>query len=181
MTQRPHALACRKLYRSTADTFSRQHFQGLRRAQHKADINGTVSDAPKKGDPTDNPITRRPGPGRGRPKKQVSASGSQHSPDTDDAAPILGLVQQPPLPPSVPAPAPPPPIDGQISGELPVPIALPTQDPASLGLLQDEDDLEEQPAKRQRLDDPIDHLDDSAGLALDDGHVDSMVHHDLPE
>ncbi|OLN91940.1 Actin cytoskeleton-regulatory complex protein PAN1-like protein 1 [Colletotrichum chlorophyti] len=49
----------------------RQHFQGLRRAQHKAETNGTGgSDNPRKVDPTMNPITRRPGPGRGRPKKQ---------------------------------------------------------------------------------------------------------------
>ncbi|KAF9877738.1 hypothetical protein CkaCkLH20_04873 [Colletotrichum karsti] len=48
----------------------RQHFQGLRRAQHKADSNGGSSDNPRRADPTMNPITRRPGPGRGRPKKQ---------------------------------------------------------------------------------------------------------------
>ncbi|KAK2066021.1 hypothetical protein LY76DRAFT_585566 [Colletotrichum caudatum] len=48
----------------------RQHFQGLRRAQHKAETNGGSPDNPRKLDPTTNPITRRPGPGRGRPKKQ---------------------------------------------------------------------------------------------------------------
>ncbi|KAK1986705.1 hypothetical protein LZ30DRAFT_704859 [Colletotrichum cereale] len=48
----------------------RQHFQGLRRAQHKAETNGGSPDNPRKIDPTTNPITRRPGPGRGRPKKQ---------------------------------------------------------------------------------------------------------------
>ncbi|KJZ80383.1 hypothetical protein HIM_00233 [Hirsutella minnesotensis 3608] len=52
----------------------RQHFQGLRRAQNKADANGSgigsTPDSAKRVDPTLNPITRRPGPGRGRPKKQ---------------------------------------------------------------------------------------------------------------
>ncbi|KAJ0304109.1 hypothetical protein COL5a_005243 [Colletotrichum fioriniae] len=48
----------------------RQHFQGLRRAQHKSETNGGSPDNPRKVDPTTNPITRRPGPGRGRPKKQ---------------------------------------------------------------------------------------------------------------
>ncbi|KAM0325426.1 hypothetical protein ACHAQA_007412 [Verticillium albo-atrum] len=47
----------------------RQHFQGLRRAQHKADTNGLPPDSSRKNDPTTNPITRRPGPGRGRPRK----------------------------------------------------------------------------------------------------------------
>ncbi|PKS09706.1 hypothetical protein jhhlp_004327 [Lomentospora prolificans] len=50
----------------------RQHFQGLRRAQNKADANGTfMPDGTRRPvDPTLNPITRRPGPGRGRPRKQ---------------------------------------------------------------------------------------------------------------
>ncbi|KAK4205634.1 hypothetical protein QBC40DRAFT_270545 [Triangularia verruculosa] len=48
----------------------RQHFQGLRRAQNKADANSASADnSPRKIDPTLNPITRRPGPGRGRPRK----------------------------------------------------------------------------------------------------------------
>ena len=46
-----------------------QHFQGLRRAQNKTEPNGAAGDSPRKGDPADNPITRRPGPGRGRPRK----------------------------------------------------------------------------------------------------------------
>ncbi|PHH74672.1 hypothetical protein CDD82_4820 [Ophiocordyceps australis] len=49
----------------------RQHFQGLRRAQNKADANGAVTpESSRRVDPTLNPITRRPGPGRGRPRKQ---------------------------------------------------------------------------------------------------------------
>ncbi|KAG6055251.1 hypothetical protein E4U17_003102 [Claviceps sp. LM77 group G4] len=53
----------------------RQHFQGLRRAQNKAEAVGTaVVPNPYHADPTLNPITRRPGPGRGRPKKHSLAS-----------------------------------------------------------------------------------------------------------
>ncbi|RSL55987.1 hypothetical protein CEP54_009095 [Fusarium duplospermum] len=48
----------------------RQHFQGLRRAQNKAEANGGLNENSRKVDPTLNPITRRPGPGRGRPRKQ---------------------------------------------------------------------------------------------------------------
>ncbi|EQL02148.1 hypothetical protein OCS_02144 [Ophiocordyceps sinensis CO18] len=47
----------------------RQHFQGLRRAQNKADANEVAAENAKLTDPTLNPITRRPGPGRGRPRK----------------------------------------------------------------------------------------------------------------
>ncbi|KAM5351965.1 hypothetical protein ACJ41O_004688 [Fusarium nematophilum] len=51
----------------------RQHFQGLRRAQNKAESNGGLNENARKVDPTLNPITRRPGPGRGRPRKQPPA------------------------------------------------------------------------------------------------------------
>ncbi|KAK7430569.1 hypothetical protein QQZ08_002861 [Neonectria magnoliae] len=51
----------------------RQHFQGLRRAQNKVE-NGVASESARRADPTMNPITRRPGPGRGRPRKQPQAS-----------------------------------------------------------------------------------------------------------
>ncbi|KAK9442029.1 hypothetical protein VB005_06673 [Metarhizium brunneum] len=47
----------------------RQHFQGLRRSQNKAEANGTAPELSRRVDPTLNPITRRPGPGRGRPRK----------------------------------------------------------------------------------------------------------------
>lgn len=59
-----------------ADLSNSQHFQGLRRAQNKADSNGVASDhaASRRVDPTLNPITRRPGPGRGRPRKQPGAA-----------------------------------------------------------------------------------------------------------
>ncbi|KAG7118092.1 hypothetical protein HYQ45_015593 [Verticillium longisporum] len=51
----------------------RQHFQGLRRAQHTTRGRGLFGQPGVEGekhDPTLNPITRRPGPGRGRPRKQ---------------------------------------------------------------------------------------------------------------
>ncbi|KAK4120802.1 hypothetical protein N657DRAFT_140917 [Parathielavia appendiculata] len=51
----------------------RQHFQGLRRAQNKAE-NNVAGDNSRKIDPAVNPITRRPGPGRGRPRKQPAAA-----------------------------------------------------------------------------------------------------------
>ncbi|KAK3315173.1 hypothetical protein B0H66DRAFT_606076 [Apodospora peruviana] len=77
----------------------RQHFQGLRRAQAKSDggsSNGTSipgasssSDGPRKSDPTLNPITRRPGPGRGRPRKTPS-KGAGASPGAAGASPVPG-------------------------------------------------------------------------------------------
>ncbi|ROW06425.1 hypothetical protein VMCG_04426 [Cytospora schulzeri] len=69
----------------------RQHFQGLRRAQQKAEANGALSENPRKIDPTLNPITRRPGPGRGRPRK--SAGGG---PDSESASPGQVQAQLPP-------------------------------------------------------------------------------------
>jgi hypothetical protein len=57
-----------------------QHFQGLRRAQNKAESNGGPGESSRKLDPTMNPITRRPGPGRGRPKKQSSEGLTDSSP-----------------------------------------------------------------------------------------------------
>lgn len=158
----------------------------MRRAQHKADVNGTLpSDSSKKGDPSENPITRRPGPGRGRPKKQATEPDAPTGQEDVPVTPTQGQVQQPP---QSPLPPPAPLIDGHLSGVLPISNTLPTQDPDSLDLVDDDDDggddddeFEEQRAKRQRLDDSTDHLDDSAGLAMDDGNVDSMVNHDMPE
>ncbi|OAA64402.1 hypothetical protein SPI_03049 [Niveomyces insectorum RCEF 264] len=57
----------------------RQHFQGLRRMQSKFDLHhaspggsSSSSSAAAKADPTLNPITRRPGPGRRRSRKHSS-------------------------------------------------------------------------------------------------------------
>lgn len=57
----------------------RQHFQGLRRAAHRADVGAPPPDTTRKVDPTLNPITRRPGPGRGRPRKSIGADTTQDS------------------------------------------------------------------------------------------------------
>lgn len=78
----------------------RQHFQGLRRAQNKAETAGPNGDIVRRNDPTMNPITRRPGPGRGRPRKQppVPVPGAGEIP-TDQPMPV-GIVPGPnPVPP----------------------------------------------------------------------------------
>lgn len=70
-----------------------QHFQGLRRAQQKAEANGAL-DSPRKLDPTTNPITRRPGPGRGRPKKAAAnAAAGASSPGSDGVDPAQAQQQ----------------------------------------------------------------------------------------
>lgn len=75
----------------------RQHFQGLRRAQNKTESSsasphggiGGESSGPRKADPTLNPITRRPGPGRGRPRKQPApGSGMAASPGGSVGTPV---------------------------------------------------------------------------------------------
>ncbi|PNP50834.1 hypothetical protein THARTR1_08455 [Trichoderma harzianum] len=64
----------------------RQHFQGLRRAQNKAEVDGSHSESARRADPTLNPITRRPGPGRGRPRKpQVQESDQPDANSTDNS------------------------------------------------------------------------------------------------
>lgn len=138
-----------------------QHFQGLRRAQNKVDTsNGTSGDGNSKQlDPTLNPITRRPGPGRGRPRKQPPApvAGDATAPGQTPQKPQdpQQLQQLQSLPPAPPAPMGP--------GEpLPQPVHLGVPD--ALGLEQG-DELEEQAAKRQRLDDNTDpSLEDDAIL-----------------
>lgn len=75
---------------------SRQHFQGLRRAQNKADANAAAAESAKRSDPTMNPITRRPGPGRGRPRKSQQDISEQPSPVADDVpVPVSGPGQVP--------------------------------------------------------------------------------------
>ncbi|KAI1637415.1 hypothetical protein F4809DRAFT_318863 [Biscogniauxia mediterranea] len=135
----------------------RQHFQGLRRAQHKAESsNGSVLDSQRnKSDPTENPITRRPGPGRGRPRKlppnpvpnsEQSASQSAEA-STSDPSDQMN-------PSGVPV---------SMSMQVPVPV----QETDSLSLVQDDTELEEQPSKRPRLDAvDQDQNDDEAVLAL---------------
>ncbi|KAF3070545.1 hypothetical protein GL218_00713 [Daldinia childiae] len=128
----------------------RQHFQGLRRAQHKVETNGSI-DAQRRSDPTQNPITRRPGPGRGRPRKQPPA-------------PIAGLdhVSSPGVPGQV--------HDDDEDATGPhdgMSVQIPSEDADSLGLVQDDSGLDEQPSKRQRLDeDDQQQTDDAAVLSL---------------
>ncbi|OTA07221.1 hypothetical protein A9Z42_0081190 [Trichoderma parareesei] len=82
----------------------RQHFQGLRRAQNKAEVDGTQSESARRADPTLNPITRRPGPGRGRPRKSQAQNASQSGTDAADASPTASPVGVPTTgPASVPA------------------------------------------------------------------------------
>ncbi|EMT68521.1 hypothetical protein FOC4_g10012937 [Fusarium odoratissimum] len=84
----------------------RQHFQGLRRAQNKAETAGPNGDIVRRNDPTMNPITRRPGPGRGRPRKQppVPVPGAGEIP-SDQPMPV-GIVPGPNSVPPYPHPHP---------------------------------------------------------------------------
>ncbi|KAI8963422.1 hypothetical protein F5Y11DRAFT_151765 [Daldinia sp. FL1419] len=137
----------------------RQHFQGLRRAQHKAETNGGI-DAQRRSDPTQNPITRRPGPGRGRPRKQPPA-------------PIAGLDH-----------ASSPGVPGQDSqaGAAGAPdamsVQIPVEDADSLDLVHDDSSLDEQPSKRQRLDEDDGQQTDDV---TDDVTVLSLAADGLPE
>lgn len=139
----------------------------MRRAQNK--IEGSVaspvdSGVRKIGDPTLNPITRRPGPGRGRPKKQASV------PLGGATGPTASPVQQP-LPP------------------LPPIVSLPPQTesatPGSESLVVDPslEDSDEQPAKRPRLEETQEpSLEDEAVLnALAAHNNPNAVDHYAPE
>ncbi|KAJ4412481.1 hypothetical protein N0V85_003695 [Neurospora sp. IMI 360204] len=98
----------------------RQHFQGLRRAQHKSE-GGVATASPdpnRRVDPTMNPITRRPGPGRGRPKKQQNTAQGQ-SPASTASVSETGTTAPSvtPIPPPVVPGAP-----GQSTTAIPVPV-----------------------------------------------------------
>ncbi|VUC34000.1 unnamed protein product [Clonostachys rosea] len=84
----------------------RQHFQGLRRAQNKSGDGGSTGASNRRVDPTWNPITRRPGPGRGRPRKSMSSDTPTTEPSVPDAIvsgqPNAAPVAMPGLPPQVP-------------------------------------------------------------------------------
>ncbi|OAA59420.1 hypothetical protein ISF_06355 [Cordyceps fumosorosea ARSEF 2679] len=72
----------------------RQHFQGLRRATNKIEAMPPPADlALRRVDPSLNPITRRPGPGRGRPRKSQSAGpAADAESSTDPASSVAGNV-----------------------------------------------------------------------------------------
>ncbi|KAH9883491.1 hypothetical protein F4778DRAFT_766532 [Xylariomycetidae sp. FL2044] len=153
----------------------RQHFQGLRRAQHKAESNGSTHDSQRTADPTQNPITRRPGPGRGRPRKQPPAPSSSPN-DASTGGPVGGssAASGPAAPLPTPSQAQTP---GQASEAQPPTAADSVNMPASdhvrerdsLEMEHDDTNLEEQPSKRQRLADNSNARDssrDEAVLAL---------------
>ncbi|KAK1779422.1 hypothetical protein QBC45DRAFT_411609 [Copromyces sp. CBS 386.78] len=98
----------------------RQHFQGLRRAQHKTE-GGVATASPdpnRRMDPTMNPITRRPGPGRGRPKKQQNTAQGQSPASTASVSETgtTGPSVTPIPPPAVPG------APGQSTTAIPVPV-----------------------------------------------------------
>ncbi|KAM0328934.1 hypothetical protein ACHAPQ_006978 [Fusarium lateritium] len=75
----------------------RQHFQGLRRAQNKSDTAGPNGEPVRRHDPTMNPITRRPGPGRGRPRKQPPVPVTGAPGEAVPSSPLTpGIVPGPP-------------------------------------------------------------------------------------
>ncbi|KAI0884754.1 uncharacterized protein GGS22DRAFT_164285 [Annulohypoxylon maeteangense] len=138
----------------------RQHFQGLRRAQHKTDSNG---DSQRKSDPTENPITRRPGPGRGRPRKQPPApvADSDQAPSSKPSSQIN---------------------EDDLNDAAAAMDAIAVEETDSLSLAQDDSALDEQPAKRQRLESDDQSDDDAAVLALAaDGLPGPDDHYDPPE
>jgi hypothetical protein len=115
----------------------RQHFQGLRRAQNKTEpfSSNLLDSQARKTDPTSNPITRRPGPGRGRPRKTPGGS-------TIDADGEFSQTAGPSSEPETSDPSAPTPVPGSTSAGMSEPMVLEGPAPG----------LEEQPAKRQRLD-----------------------------
>ncbi|KAI0555733.1 hypothetical protein F4679DRAFT_519629 [Xylaria curta] len=115
----------------------RQHFQGLRRAQNKAESNGSNLDGQRKSDPTANPITRRPGPGRGRPRKAPPAPIVNN--DQEHPSEIVNLTSETQTnDPSAPT--------------HPMQSSAAASEPSSMAVDEPNPDLEEQPAKRQRID-----------------------------
>ncbi|KAI0971021.1 hypothetical protein F4678DRAFT_111041 [Xylaria arbuscula] len=152
----------------------RQHFQGLRRAQNKADSNGSNQDSQRKADPTSNPITRRPGPGRGRPRKAPPASIA--SADASADADADADQEQPPQTAE--------PASETQTSDPSAPTHHPLQnsagpsEPSSTAVEEPAPDLEDQPTKRQRLDvDEDGHQgnDDEAVLALAADGISSAV------
>ncbi|KAI1311095.1 hypothetical protein F5Y03DRAFT_391637 [Xylaria venustula] len=147
----------------------RQHFQGLRRAQNKADSNGSNLDSQRKADPTANPITRRPGPGRGRPRKAPPASNAGADADAD------ADQEQPPL--TVKPASETQTSDPSAPTHNPLQNSAGPSEPSSTAIEEPTPDLEDQPTKRQRLDvDERPHEnDDEAVLALAADGISSAV------
>ncbi|TDZ74554.1 hypothetical protein CTRI78_v000513 [Colletotrichum trifolii] len=171
----------------------RQHFQGLRRAQHKADTNGGGSGSSRSVDPTMNPITRRPGPGRGRPKKQPPPPTPMPIPPLSALPGQMGHVDQviqAPLPNSAQQPDqaihgghPSPPPELMPDGLPPLPESLddlPLKDDAlDMSLKEaDHDETDGHDAKRIKLD--VDTPQDQDPSLVDDAAVLALANHDNP-
>lgn len=176
----------------------RQHFQGLRRAQNKADANGNAGDNPnslsnqRRIDPTLNPITRRPGPGRGRPRKQPPSQGAV-VPASAVADPAVSGTPDG----AVAAVAAAPSVEDTMTTDTPVqesPITVPGTQPAdimvpppadTLVLGPDPNVVDEHAAKRQRIEDSAEtSLDDEAvlrALAGQDNPASGLSDHYGPE
>ena len=192
--------------KNTANTSASQHFQGLRRAQQKAESNGALGDNPRKIDPTLNPITRRPGPGRGRPRKSVGgasadAQGSESASPSPSQTQIqqqqppqaqpLDLEQsmqpQPPMDPSV-GPAPTPMMDAaptqaqsQVQPPPPPPQPMVLQ-PEGVSFEGASEEPDEHAAKRPKLEENHDPaLNDEAILSALAAHTSPGVDHYNPE
>ena len=186
-----------------------QHFQGLRRAQQKAEANGALGDNPRKVDPTLNPITRRPGPGRGRPRKSIGgASADAQGSDSASPSPAQSQIQQqqppqaqpldleqsmqpqPPMDPGV-GPAPTPMMDAaptQAQAQVPPPQPPPPQpmvlqpEGVSFEGASEEPDEHEHAAKRPKLEENHDPaLNDEAILSALAAHTSPGVDHYNPE
>jgi hypothetical protein len=95
-------------------------------------------DGQRKDDPTANPITRRPGPGRGRPRKlppvPVTDARQMDNPKRTNPPPETQVSDPSPSIGSVKTPT-----------SAPEPSSAPVEEPGT--------DLQEQPSKRQRLED----------------------------
>lgn len=206
----PTFLSCpsRFALKNTADIRASQHFQGLRRAQQKAEANGALGDNPRKVDPTLNPITRRPGPGRGRPRKSVggasadaqgteSASPSpsqpqiqqQHPPQAQPLDLEQSMQPQPPMDPSV-GPAPTPMMDAaptqaqaQAQAQVPPPPPQPmVLQPEGVSFEGASEEPDEHAAKRPKLEENHDPaLNDEAILSALAAHTSPGVDHYNPE
>ena len=189
--------------KNKANIGASQHFQGLRRAQQKAEANGALGDNPRKVDPTLNPITRRPGPGRGRPRKSVGgASADAQGPDSASPSPSEPQIQQQQQPQAQPldleqSMQPQPPMDPSV-GPAPTPMmdAAPTQAQAPVPpqpqpmVLQPEgvsfegasEEPDEHAAKRPKLEENHDPaLNDEAILSALAAHTSPGVDHYNPE
>ncbi|KAH6621220.1 hypothetical protein B0J18DRAFT_220794 [Chaetomium sp. MPI-SDFR-AT-0129] len=112
----------------------RQHFQGLRRAQNKTE-HGVSSETPRRVDPTLNPITRRPGPGRGRPRKHPLGDAPAEGPSGITLTPGPHPIGVPPgvIASNVPGAAPPVP-GGALGAGIPHGVAIHPQFPGLQGV-----------------------------------------------